>query len=327
MTKRIMEIIKSRTSGLKYRTFCNSFKLKSHPQWPFSDDGLKELMMKQLYGHRLCYFFGYNISRPYGKRFESIRHEIYRYLHDSYSENTGQFNFNGIIVPIPEHENEIGAFVAEVTDMLLHELTDDAEFRHIVYYEGPYEMGNVQINENDIVFDCGAHMGLFSAMASRKGAEVYAFEPFDYVVENYLSKTVEWNPGIQIFKYAISDKEEQISFIQKADTFFNSHVATAERGAKDTDKIVTVQAIPLDVFVERNNIGRVDFIKADIEGAERYLLKGAKNVLKEFAPKISICTYHLPDDPKVLRELILDANPNYIIEEYYSKMYAYVAGK
>jgi len=54
---------------------------------------------------------------------------------------------------------------------------------------------------------------------------------------------------------------------------------------------------------------------------------GAKRVLKEFAPKIAICTYHLPDDPQVLRELILDANPNYVIVERWKKMYAYVPKK
>jgi hypothetical protein len=84
------------------------------------------------------------------------------------------------------------------------------------------------------------------------------------------------------------------------------------------------QAITLDGFVHENNLEKVDFIKADIEGAERYMLMGAKNVLHDFAPKIAICTYHLPDDPKVLRELILDANPKYIIEEKYKKLYAYV---
>jgi hypothetical protein len=47
-------------------------------------------------------------------------------------------------------------------------------------------------------------------------------------------------------------------------------------------------------------------------------------VLKDFAPKLSICTYHLPDDPKIIRELILDANPKYIIEEKFKKMYAHM---
>ena len=54
------------------------------------------------------------------------------------------------------------------------------------------------------------------------------------------------------------------------------------------------------------------------------MLMGAKQVLKEFAPKIAICKYHLPDDPQILRELILDGNPNYVIEERWKKIYAYV---
>ena len=80
----------------------------------------------------------------------------------------------------------------------------------------------------------------------------------------------------------------------------------------------------MDAYVEKNNIPRVDFIKADIEGAERYMLRGSMKVLERFAPKLAICTYHLPDDPKVLRETILEANPNYVISEQFKKMYAYV---
>ncbi|MDR2600473.1 MAG: FkbM family methyltransferase, partial [Oscillospiraceae bacterium] len=87
---------------------------------------------------------------------------------------------------------------------------------------------------------------------------------------------------------------------------------------------IKVQTIDLDSFVNENNLPRIDFIKADIEGAERYMLMGAKQVLKDFAPKLSLCKYHLPDDSKVLKELILDANPNYVIEERWKKMYAYV---
>jgi hypothetical protein len=54
------------------------------------------------------------------------------------------------------------------------------------------------------------------------------------------------------------------------------------------------------------------------------LLKGAKGVLRDFSPKIAICTYHSPDDPKILRDLILDANPNYKIIQGIMKLYAYV---
>jgi len=166
-------------------------------------------------------------------------------------------------------------------------------------------------------------------VASAKGANVYAFEPFEYVIEDYLSKTVTANPNIVICKYALSNREGTISFMQDVNLPTAGKISNIENSKNEIDnnvgsEAVTVQAITLDKFVQENNLPQVDFIKADIEGAERYMLMGAKQVLKEFAPKLAICTYHLPDDPKTLRKLILDANPNYVVEEKFLKMYAYV---
>lgn len=47
-----------------------------------------------------------------------------------------------------------------------------------------------------------------------------------------------------------------------------------------------------------------------------------KKILRDFAPKISICTYHMPYDPKVLCADTC-ANPNYVIVERRKKIYAY----
>ncbi|MDF2530903.1 MAG: methyltransferase FkbM family [Clostridia bacterium] len=47
-------------------------------------------------------------------------------------------------------------------------------------------------------------------------------------------------------------------------------------------------------------------------------------MLKNHAPKLAICTYHLPDDKEVLERLILEVNPNYQIIHKWKKLYAYV---
>jgi hypothetical protein len=71
----------------------------------------------------------------------------------------------------------------------------------------------------------------------------------------------------------------------------------------------------------------VDFIKADMEGAERDMLKGATNVLKTFALKPAICTCHLPDDSEVLENIIKEANPAYTVVHLRHKLFAAVIAK
>ena len=71
-------------------------------------------------------------------------------------------------------------------------------------------------------------------------------------------------------------------------------------------------------------INKIDFIKSDIEGYERHMLRGARNILKEHQPILSICTYHLPDDRDVLKKIILEANPNYIILQRKMKLFGFV---
>jgi FkbM family methyltransferase len=90
------------------------------------------------------------------------------------------------------------------------------------------------------------------------------------------------------------------------------------------EKTEKISVTTLDQFVEENKLNRVDFIKADIEGAERNMLQGATKTLQKHAPKLAICTYHILDDPQVLENIIKTANPNYKIVQLRHKLVAMV---
>lgn len=190
--------------------------------------------------------------------------------------------------------------------------------------EGPYELGEVRLNPGDVVLDCGANVGIFSAIAASKKCLSYAFEPTPSsfsVVERY---NQIYKDQIIPVPYAVSDQVGTTTFYVIPDTIGSSNSliegSLKSRGGEE----ITVDTITIDEFVRSRNLKKVDFIKADIEGAERFMLAGAQDTLKHFAPKLALCTYHLPDDEEVLTKLILQANPNYHIHYGPKKLYAWV---
>ncbi len=54
-----------------------------------------------------------------------------------------------------------------------------------------------------------------------------------------------------------------------------------------------------------------NYIKLDIEGAERDAILGMKKIIQEQSPSLAICLYHKPQDLWELPLLINEINPNY----------------
>ncbi len=237
-------------------------------------------------------------------------------LEQNYSKDS-YLDFQGIKFPKLIFESEKIIFMMEFLDFIYPYLFNDFKTTK----EGPYLYKNIQINKGDVAIDAGANLGLFSALASSLGAIVYAFEPVKSTREKYLEKTAQLNSNINIIPLALSNENKEFS-IKGIDV--GGATIMPERYANGGIINETVQGIILDDWVKQNNISKIDFIKADIEGAERLMLEGAQWVLKNYAPKLAICTYHLPDDKKVLTDLILKANPNYKIIHKWKKLYAWV---
>ena len=179
---------------------------------------------------------------------------------------------------------------------------------------------NVMVEAGDIVIDAGSCCGAFSAYASAKGATSYAFEP---VTENfaYVERTAKLNGNIIPVKKGLSDENTRRDIYVDGNHWGSSSFDQETRPGYEAFSAETVR---LDDFVRDNSLPRVDFIKADIEGFERHMLAGAQETLARFAPKLALCTYHLPDDPEVMARLILQANPKYNIVQKRMKLFASV---
>ena len=158
------------------------------------------------------------------------------------------------------------------------------------------------------------------------GGIVYAFEPSKDNFK-YLEQTAELNGNIIPIQKGLSNKTTTQNLFLHTDgkEVFTGNYTLRDRSSEDGFQLSdSIETITLDDFVQEQKLDRVDFIKSDIEGFERYMLQGAQETLKNFAPKLALCTYHLPNDPEVMSDLIMRANPKYNVVQGKKKLYASV---
>lgn len=236
------------------------------------------------------------------------------------------YNFKGALIPFEKHFPVKNVFQDTFYFYTLFDDNYDSELvRKLDTYlnEGPYGYEgdgiSVKVEEGDIVIDAGAWIGDFSAYAVAKGAQSYAFEPTNTTFK-ILEQTAELN-GEKFYpvKKGLGAVSEVCNISIDNDKGEGNSIMISRGG-----KVESIEIMTLDLFVQQANLKKVSFIKADIEGAERDMLLGARETLKRFSPKLAICTYHLPDDPEVLEQIIMDANPKYKIIHTKSKLFAQV---
>lgn len=237
-----------------------------------------------------------------------------------------RYVFNDIVLPKVRDAamyyiyNDVLKVYVEYNDNYDYRLVDrlDLTLPEGVYCYKNEDLGaDMTIHEGDVVIDAGAWIGDFSIYAAQKGAKVFAFEPAPSSID-LLKKTIEYNKAgeqIQIVEYGLGGGVGR--YLIKDDVLSGGN-------SKSDDGNVMINITTVDDFVRNNNLTKLDFIKADIEGEERNLLLGAKETLKNLQPRVSICTYHREDDPQVLERIILEANPNYKIIHRKAKLFAFV---
>lgn len=264
-----------------------------------------------------------------GERERAGRFEEYerllneKFLEPYFSPEKQCYNFSGIYMSevIKDKENVYWECLDNLAPHLLDTENWDVEKQSRLnegLQDGTYIFGDVRLSPGDVVIDAGANLGFFSAYASHKRCQVHAFEP-DQHNRECLQQTAALNNDIFIHAQALMDRTGKTRFL--ADGSYRSTIAFLD---KTEANVTEVEALTIDAFVNEKAFPRVDFIKADVEGAERLLIKGAFQTLRKMSPKLSICTYHYPDDPQILEQLIMEANSRYTVVQGRKKLYALV---
>ncbi len=165
-----------------------------------------------------------------------------------------------------------------------------------------------KVRPGQIVIDVGAHAGVFVYKALRDGAgKVVAIEPDPMNLEclrRNFAKEIAAGRVILVPEGAWNKPGTMTLHLGKS-SGWNSMVL--DRGSSS----IEVPVRRIDDMVRELALPRVDYIKIDIEGAERYALEGAMETLKTWRPRLLIDSYHLPDDGEVLPPLIRRSHADY----------------
>jgi FkbM family methyltransferase len=166
------------------------------------------------------------------------------------------------------------------------------------------------VRPGDVVIDVGAHIGTFDDDALRRGAsKCILIEPDPVNVEcirrNFPREIAEGK--IVIVPEGAWSSRSTLEFSEGVGNSGTGSFVLHEQGAR----MISVPVRPLDEMLSELGLGRINYIKMDIEGAEREALKGAAGTLLRWKPVLMLDSYHRSDDDVVLPRVIHEANAAY----------------
>ncbi|MCC9138228.1 FkbM family methyltransferase [Pontibacter silvestris] len=135
-----------------------------------------------------------------------------------------------------------------------------------------YLTDQFKVEKGEVVVDAGAAEGIFSLSVIEQVRKIYLFETDEEWIEALEATFAPWKEKVEIINKYVSNNNDHHNL--SLDAFF-----------KDKES--------------------VNFIKADVEGAEADLLEGSKELLsKDSNLKVAITTYHKQNDETHLAKVL-----------------------
>ena len=168
----------------------------------------------------------------------------------------------------------------------------------------------LKLGNNESYLDLGAYRGdtveEFLRNCNGDYSDITALEP-DGRTFKKLEAYLENIPRSTAFQKAVYSENKTLIFSNKAG-----------RQSTISDKGVETEAVCVDSLCADKT---VTYIKADVEGAEKEMLEGAKDTLKNQKPKLNIALYHRSGDIFSIPLQISKINPHY---KFYLRRHPYI---
>jgi FkbM family methyltransferase len=174
------------------------------------------------------------------------------------------------------------------------DLRDAVQRRMYFYgdYDERYEAKMIRrlLDKGEIFWDIGANIGYFSLLAAatlQHTGQVIAFEPGQVAYARLLDN-IALNPfsNITTFNLAVTDREGEAALYLAAETA--DGCASLYGAGPEVTAQESCRTVSLDGFAQSHALPGPDFIKIDVEGAELFVLRGAREMLAASRPLVLV---------------------------------------
>jgi FkbM family methyltransferase len=190
-------------------------------------------------------------------------------------------------------------FVLRWSDGLLFRIVPREQISRALYVSGTYEPNALVVlrsllRDGDVFVDVGANAGVFSLVGSRwvgTTGRVLAFEPSSREFSR-LGDTIALNGlgNVQAVRAAVGSEAGTASLRVAVETYagLNTLGRDFAYDGIETAQLERVSVTTLDAFVTSHGVSRVAAMKIDVEGAERDVLLGAREVIARDRPALIV---------------------------------------
>jgi len=203
-----------------------------------------------------------------------LRDRLFRYFHnpDSAASELFQINFFGT--------KYIGDFSTFID--------------WSVFYFGAYCIEELDVikdsfknNPAKIMVDIGANIGHHSLFSSTIAKEVHSFEPFPIVIEKLVEKiTINSITNIIVHPYGLGNEDANLYYYPPINC--NSGTGSFISVKTESDQAIKLPIKSGDKYFVESELTNIGYIKIDVEGFERFVLRGLQKILARYRPVVFV---------------------------------------
>ena len=188
-------------------------------------------------------------------------------------------------------------------------------------WETYFESELFELEEDDIVIDVGAHIGVTSLLASKRASKVFAVEPSPRSLP-YLRKNTENQNNIEIIERAAWNEEGTMT-LQFGNATDDDSLIKPDDGGDGT--VEEVRTDTLENIIKETGMDEIDLVKIEAEGVEPEIAEGIRDANVQKVVSTGNDERHGEEVHREVEKILNDLGYNTIID--YDHRWNMVYGK